>query len=313
MGVAAGHPAVNHAALDDLFAHHAVPTSFSKLAAATSVSGTGALGVAVAPALLGGRQRTAFAALPAGTTDEKPPLPGNPAMEGGGQNPESEGNEDGNAPEGALKTAIKHKADVPWTLDVEIQRPEEADLQEGQGIIPLDANRAKLRDLGKQGGLDYAALRKKMAAERKARFEDGEEVKDEEIPDTLGETAHQLMQSGDYGDGPPWPLKNPAPPPWRGTQPETGEVIFTETKKLGQGKSVEFIRCFEGDTEVPCGGCKGKLAEAEEASMGGTGPLAVPSIMLMAASRGPGAAAGTCRKGGARAKGQAVALYSKFL
>merc|ERR1712216_1102140 len=141
--------------------------------------------------------------------------------------------------------------------------------------------------MGKAGGIDYMELRKKMAADRKAKFEEGEDVPDEEIPETIGETAHQLMQAGDYGDGPPYPLKAPAPPPWRGTQPETGEVIFTETKKLGKGKSTEFVRCFKGVTEVPCGGCKGPEAKAEEASMGGGGELVVPSSLLMAAARGP--------------------------
>merc|ERR1712072_903598 len=152
-----------------------------------------------------------------------------------------------------------------------------------------------------------------MAAERKERFESGEEVPDEEIPETVAETAHQLMQSGDYGDGPPYPLLVRPPPPWRGTQPETGEVIFTETKKLGKGRSTEFIRCFVGNKEVNCGGCKGPEAKAEEASIGGLGERAVPSIMLVAAARGPGGNGRSGRRNATQGRLRAFVTLHEFL
>merc|ERR1712118_450259 len=82
--------------------------------------------------------------------------------------------------------------------------------------------------------------------------------------------------------------KLPYPPPWQGTQPETGEVVTVETKELGKGKSVEYIRCYEGTKEVPCGGCSGMGAQAEEASMGGGGQRFLPSSLLITGAHGPG-------------------------
>lgn len=308
MGVAAGHGLGHDEASDALYALSVAPGSQRcRVPPAASFSALGALGAAGAPSTRW--LQTAFAEVV-----EEPLTAGNPAAEADINNAPGQagagGPDDGKAQEGAVGTQINHPVDdLPWQLSVNIQSPDPAMLKPGGGIIPLDARRANLRDLGAQGGLDTVAMRKRMQAERKRRFAEGDEVADEDVPFTIGETAHQLMQSGDYGDGPPWPLRNPAPPPWRGTQPETGEVIFTETEVLGKGNSVEFIRCFKGTSEVPCGGCKGKEAEVDspaEASMGGTGQLAMPSAIFMAA-------AGVPRHKAGRRRAREAATHLDFL
>lgn len=141
-----------------------------------------------------------------------------------------------------------------WQVVVGVQRLPEREAGP-TSIEPLDTLRAKLHERDLQAGADLAAQRQLLAEDRKHSFENGEDVLDEQRPVTNGQVAHQLMQSGDYGDGPPFPLERPEAPAWRKRGPETAtEFKKVDRKVIDQGTSVDFIRCFEGDRERPCGG-----------------------------------------------------------
>lgn len=105
---------------------------------------------------------------------------------------------------------------------------------------------------------DRAAAAKEIFQKRKDFYDDGRgsELPPEERVPTPAEIAHQLMQSGDYGNGPPYPIEGVPPPPWRrqGLEGTDNVTVQTDHSVIGKGKSVEVIRCFDGKgIERPCG------------------------------------------------------------
>eukprot|EP00435_Cladocopium_sp_Y103_P036278 s278_g9.t1 len=114
-------------------------------------------------------------------------------------------------------------------------------------------------DLSARFERDRAAAAKATLFEifqkRKDFYDDGRgsELPPEERVPTPAEIAHQLMQSGDYGNGPPYPIEGVPPPPWRrqgleGTDNVTVQTDHSVTWSNG------VIRCFDGKgIERPCG------------------------------------------------------------
>lgn len=162
-----------------------------------------------------------------------------------------------------------------YRIEVGVDQVPPADLRTGGPLFPADARRAALHDADLSGGTGVAKDRADLAKEMQKMHERGEDVPDEMTPETIAERAHQLMQSGDYGDGPPYPLVKPAVPKWRRQGVEEAMEIRTQEKNtLGTGRSAEVIRCFEGDMEVPCpgsGSCKLEVASFEDYVQGWPG------------------------------------------
>eukprot|EP00438_Fugacium_kawagutii_P018825 Skav221695 [mRNA] locus=scaffold1494:359289:359984:+ [translate_table: standard] len=130
---------------------------------------------------------------------------------------------------------------------------EQADAEE-----PKDAVLASLKSMDRSFEVDRAAMEKEILKNRKNFYDDGRgsELPPEERVPTPAEIAHQLMQSGDYGNGPPYPIEGTPPPPWRrnGLEGTDNVTIQTDHTVIGKGKSVELIRCFDGKgIERPCG------------------------------------------------------------
>eukprot|EP00930_Biecheleria_cincta_P087304 TRINITY_DN7654_c0_g1_i1.p1 TRINITY_DN7654_c0_g1~~TRINITY_DN7654_c0_g1_i1.p1 ORF type:complete len:321 (-),score=67.87 TRINITY_DN7654_c0_g1_i1:26-955(-) len=130
--------------------------------------------------------------------------------------------------------------------------------EEAKALEPKDKTSEDVKQLDKLSLQDLAKTRKSIADERRAMFEAGrgQELPAEDRPETYGQEAHQLMQSGDYGNGPPYPIEGAEPPVWRGQGLEGTDNIteIRSTKNLGRGESHEIIRCFDqGGTEQPCG------------------------------------------------------------
>mmetsp|Transcript_144639 Transcript_144639/g.265586 ORF Transcript_144639/g.265586 Transcript_144639/m.265586 type:complete len:341 (-) Transcript_144639:71-1093(-) len=219
--------------------------------------------------------------------------------------------------EGTPLSVIQHEADVPWSVNVGVKSPSPEDLKPGGSIVPIDAARQEMKDQAMEEGKEVEKERQTMVEERRARFERGDEVPAVEIPETVSQNAHQLMQSGDYGDGPPFPLHYPAPPPWRAGQKEVMKVIEIKRADLGKGESHEFIRCYKGRQEVSCGVCHGPDVEKEDmdeeeevkASMGGGGTELVPASSIMTMAAGPGSSCGDV----SRRRRRASTIYRAFL
>ncbi|CAJ1456319.1 unnamed protein product, partial [Effrenium voratum] len=150
---------------------------------------------------------------------------------------------------------------TPWhgrfsrTAFVEVQSvtKEQADAEE-----PKDAVLASLKSMDRRSELDRSKMEKELLASRRQYYEAGrgsELPSDERVP-TPAEIAHQLMQSGDYGNGPPYPIEGMPAESWKRQGLEgTGNVhVETDHTVIGKGKSVEVIRCFDGKgIEKPCG------------------------------------------------------------
>ena len=130
---------------------------------------------------------------------------------------------------------------------------EQADAEE-----PKDAVLASLKSVDHRFELDREAMTKEIFRKRKEYYADGRgsELPPEERVRTPAEIAHQLMQSGDYGNGPPYPIEGLQTPPWRrqGLEGTDNVTVQTDHAVIGKGKSLEVIRCFDGKgIERPCG------------------------------------------------------------
>ncbi|OLP96072.1 hypothetical protein AK812_SmicGene21737 [Symbiodinium microadriaticum] len=123
---------------------------------------------------------------------------------------------------------------------------------------PKDAVLASLKSMDHQFEQDREAMEKDIRAHRKAAYDDGRgsELPSEERVPTPAEIAHQLMQAGDYGNGPPYPIEGAPAPPWRrqGVEGTDNVTVQTDHTVLGKGRSTELIRCFDGEgVEQQCG------------------------------------------------------------
>lgn len=182
------------------------------------------------------------------------------------------------------KKMFVHELPINWGVELNVRAPTP---QELKAIVPMDQERAKLGAAGKQQGARIKREQEEMADARKERFEKGEEVAEEERPLSIGEITHQLMQSGDYGDGPPFPLRTPAVPEWRKHQPQVAAVAETSVAKLGKARATETVRCFQGDQELSCYGCP--TLEEDSVVGGGQDPSTAPlrvAVMTGAGSLG---------------------------
>jgi len=140
-------------------------------------------------------------------------------------------------------------------LAVGVKQPTAEELAEGGPIVPRDPALQRARNDNIAAGVNLTEQRKSIAERRRRKFEEGEDVPEEERPETFGMRAHRLMQSGDYGDGPPYPLEEPGAPPWRRQGAELAMEVRTQQKeKLGSAKSAEVVRCFQDDEERVCPG-----------------------------------------------------------
>lgn len=135
--------------------------------------------------------------------------------------------------------------------------PEETD-----ALDPPDPQLQHLDDMAHEAEDRRLVQRLAAVRDRERRFQQGDTVPQEERPDTILQVAHKLMQAGDYGNGPPFPVTCPPPKHFR-RKPERAINIETKVAPLtGRGSSAELIRCFRGYQELPCGGCAGAAKEA---------------------------------------------------
>lgn len=166
----------------------------------------------------------------------------------------------------SLSFAVK-KYDNPgsgFDLAVGVRQPTTKELAEGGPIVPRDPALQKARNNNIAAGINLVEQRKSIAERRRRKFREGEDIPEEERPETIGMRAHRLMQSGDYHDGPPYPLEEPGAPPWRRQGAELAmEVRTVEKQKFGSAKSAEVIRCFQDNEERVCpGGTSSCTSEA---------------------------------------------------
>merc|ERR1712151_87673 len=123
------------------------------------------------------------------------------------------------------------------------------DMIPGGALIPMDSRRAKLREETAQGGEEVKKDETAVFQQRLKRMQEAKEVPAEQRVETPGELSHQLMEAGDYDNGPPFPLDYEPPPPWRRKGKEVATTIEKVNEELGKGVSVEYERCFEGNVE----------------------------------------------------------------
>lgn len=98
---------------------------------------------------------------------------------------------------------------------------------------------------------------KEVKEERDALGDEGESVPVTRTPEYIAQKAKELMQAGDYGHELPAVNDIIEPPPRRrGSGKEKALMQKRNREQLGLGTSVEFVRCFKGDTEYPCNGCR---------------------------------------------------------
>lgn len=125
-------------------------------------------------------------------------------------------------------------------------------------LVPPESGRQQLRQATKNAD---EVLRGKIETIKQRmiqQFKAGEEAPPDN-PDTVSETANQLMAAGDYNDGPPYPLKHMPKKKWRRRGAEScgadgeGCAQVDPTILARANTSVEMSRCFIGRTEHPCG------------------------------------------------------------
>eukprot|EP00931_Biecheleriopsis_adriatica_P104197 TRINITY_DN78906_c0_g1_i1.p1 TRINITY_DN78906_c0_g1~~TRINITY_DN78906_c0_g1_i1.p1 ORF type:complete len:248 (-),score=45.84 TRINITY_DN78906_c0_g1_i1:79-801(-) len=129
--------------------------------------------------------------------------------------------------------------------------------EEAAAAEPRDSILDSLKEVDSRANKDRVKAEKDVAAERRKMFDEGrgDELPLEARVRTPGQIAHQLMQSGDYGIGPPYPVEG-AGPPWRrkGLEGTDNVTVQTDHAVIGSSKSMEITRCFDGNgLEQPCG------------------------------------------------------------